>query len=254
MADHVNFYENLDEVRIRLKDSVVMYDGHPYYVLNAANHMKDDVFRLYLDPLKPDGDCYSQYQGGVPFSWSNAPGINECAASLDKWMEANPKAGILRKKMNSPLFNKFRPFPLGMCNVDGDVQYVTRSPTRSTLQGLQSSGCRVFGPSVSPSGASSKEFRVGVTSREMCQTILGLYPSAEESLEHLQRKDCDNTGLAFHREFALMKGPLDMLFLAYKSDVVGVLVEDNFSRVRLGSKFRFLKEVVEDLNVFGDVI
>jgi hypothetical protein len=52
-------------------------------------------------------------------------------------MAEHPAAGILRKQMNSPLFNKFRPYPLGMCNTKGQrAYYLERQPNRKTEQGF----------------------------------------------------------------------------------------------------------------------
>jgi hypothetical protein len=44
---------------------------------------------------------------------------------------------IIRKTMNSPKFNKFRPFPLGMCNSNGRCYFLERQPLRPKVeQGL----------------------------------------------------------------------------------------------------------------------
>lgn len=256
MKEHPNFYETVDEVRIRLKDTVVMYDGHPYYVLNVANHKKDGIFRLYLDPLKLDDFAFSStpsYLG--PHGWPS--GDNVSAIVYDEWLDSGSGkgCGILRKQMNSPLFSKFRPFPLGMCNSIGssDVSYLIRSPTRSTCQGLTGNSIRSY--LIHLNGSETHNgYKPHVTSPDMCRTILGQYPTAEECLEHLLSPRSANNSLAFHREFCLIKGPIDMMFLVYKTDVVGSLVENNLSRVMLGRNFKHLREVVQELGVFGDVV
>jgi hypothetical protein len=49
MQEHVNFYENIKEARMRLKGTIVLYEGIPYRVLAIADH-KGPVFRIYLNP------------------------------------------------------------------------------------------------------------------------------------------------------------------------------------------------------------
>src|SRR3546814_1445089 len=52
---------------------------------------------------------------------------------------------------------------------------------------------------------------------------MGNYPTAKECVHELTDPNCINTGAAFHREFAFIKGPVDTLFLAYKEDLIGVI-------------------------------
>lgn len=235
---------------MRLRDTVILYDGLPYYVLNVSNHRKDGVFRIYLCPLLEDMPIYVRYNSVPLYGWSSNEG--EYAREFDKWLENNEESGILRKRMDSPLFNKFRPFPLGMCNYDNTAIYLTRSPTRHTTQGLSSQSLRAF--SVSLDGSRETKNIPTLDSQEIASTILGSYPSPEEVLKGLTNPLCENTSAAFHREFALVRGPLDLLFLAYKTDVVGLLTESNFGRVQLASTFGYLTEVVEGLNLFSDVV
>ena len=46
-----NFYENLSEANKRLHGTVVLYDGHPYYILAISNHFTDGIMRVYMEPL-----------------------------------------------------------------------------------------------------------------------------------------------------------------------------------------------------------
>lgn len=251
MKEHPNFYETVDEVRIRLSGTVILYDGKPYYVLNVANHKGDGVFRLYLDPLRDDLPTYANYEGGVPYHWG--PGdSHEYPTAMDNWMIANPKSGIIRKKMNSPLFNKFRPFALGMCNYQGKALYIARSPSRNTNQGLTGNGMRMYYTDLS--GSSSTRSGPTIVDAELYHTIMGQYPDPEECLKNLLDKKCSNTSVAFHREFAFIRGPLDLIFVIYRTDVVGLVLENNLTRIKLGDNFKHLREVVEQLNIFDDVV
>jgi hypothetical protein len=253
MASYTNFYENIKEAEMRLKNTVVLYDGEPYYVVNICDHKADGIFRVYLDPTgQKEGLSCSRFPGcPVGSSWDPNLGPTRGDA-MDKWMELNPKNKILRKMMNSPSFNKFRPYPLGMVNKDGGVTYAERHPTRKTEQGL-TNNMLVTNP-VSVSGGAFKSSRhVDIISEELRETIINSYPSAQECLAALKDPRKANNAAAFHRNFAFARGPIGTIFLAYKQDVVGVLPGASLSHVRLGEEFKYTKEAIESLNLFGSI-
>ena len=154
--------------------------------------------------------------------------------------------------MNSPHFRRFRPFPLGMCNREGAVVYIERTPLRKTEQGL-------IAPALSQTPVSmfsdKDSFRnIDIFSEAFCSTILGKYPTIQECFEKLSDDNIGNTGAAFDRNFAIIRGPLEMLFLAYKSDIMGVFPEGSPRFLRLGRKFRHLREVCEALGKFERIV
>jgi hypothetical protein len=83
--------------------------------------------------------------------------------------------------------------------------------------------------------------------------ILGNYPTPKDTLEGLKNPKFINESVAFNREFALVRGPIDLIFLAYREDIVGVLPNADFSRLKLGKEFIHTKEVIEELNLFSIV-
>jgi hypothetical protein len=258
MATHPNFFENLQEAQLRLHRTIVLYDGSPYVVFHILEH-KDGILRLYLYPpdspivngniSPPNVDAYLYNDG-------DRSKIN---AFLDQWMLDNPKAGMIRKQMNSPLFNKFRPFPLGMVNTEkGMVYYVERQPTRKTEQGLTTASVDEHRVSLTasppaPYPGSGSRGNVSIYSKAFCDTIEGKYPTAMECLTNLLDDEVLNNAAAFDRQFALIRGPIGMIFLGYKTDVIGVLPFNNFENLKLGRKFRYLAEVVAKLGLFEDV-
>jgi len=252
MPTYTNFYENLKEAEMRLKGTVVLYDGEPYYVLCVCDHKPDGIFRIYLYPIGVDQALKSgQGLSGVPSgsTWDPALGMTRGEA-MDKWLTLNPTSKIIRKMMNSPLFNKFRPFPLGMLNLQGSVYFVERHPTRKSEQGLTNSMLHQNTISlINKKGFASPD----MTSAEMRATILNEYPSPQECLTKLADPEITNDSVAFNRNFALVRGPIDTLFLAYKQDVVGLLPSLSFASVKLGKKFAYTKEAVESLGLFGSV-
>lgn len=253
-ADHKNFYENLDEARMRLQRTVVTYDGEPYLVQSITAH-KDGVFRMYLEPLVDAGGGRESpnYQLRTSFAIGTADG-----AVIDKWMEDNPKHTILRKKINSPAFNRFRPFPLGMINTgemgNGRCYYIERQPQRQREQGLTNS---MLSEALTSCGQDRRSEQglanVNMYSEAFREMVVGKYPSAKACLDALMDSEVTNEALAFHRLMAFVRGPLDVIYLAYKDEIVGRLPTERLGEVQLGIRYRHLKEVITETSVFGIV-
>lgn len=250
MASYTNFYETIAEAQMRLRGTVILYDSEPFYVIGVASHA-DNVFRIYLEPLKDGREMVAHNDPHIP---CNSHGVDHphFSSEMDAWMLKNPSSGVLRKMMNSQKFNKFRPFPLGMCNYDGDAVYVERHPTRKVEQGLTQQMLINHRPGLIP----SKPFQshVKLFSKEFRDTILGKYPTPQECLLQLLDPQVANTGAAFSRDFALVRGPIDTLYLAYHGEVIGFLPNFDFTKVKIGSDFVHTKEAIFDLDLFDTVI
>lgn len=252
MKEHVNFYENLKEAHIRLRGTIILYDGLPYYVLAITNHRGDGVFRMYLDEIgKREETAFKEFPNQILDMYHpDNPGLGP---ALDSWMEVKKgHHNIIRKKMNSPLFNRFRPFPLGMVNQGLRVIYTERQPTRKTEQGLTRSMVLENSVDATPSNKPAIP-TLDIFSSSFRDCILGNYPSAEDCLKNLTDPEIENEAAAFHRNFALVRGPMGLLFLAYKQDVIGLLPNNDFGVVRLDKKFAHCKEVVQSLNLFSSI-
>ncbi|QDP50572.1 MAG: hypothetical protein Tp1125DCM00d2C21254131_13 [Prokaryotic dsDNA virus sp.] len=262
MANHKNFYETIKEARMRLLHSVVMYDGEPYYVLAIENHKADGIFRIYLDKLGQKGGLTHTRLHGIPYEYyDDEPGTSCIGEAMDKWLERNKDAGIVRKMANSPHFNKYRPFPLGMVNCEktGQVFYTRRGPTRHTQQGLTSQmfSCRPIELVASARSATKRGSLSGggvnITSNSAYLCYTNQYPSIKEVMQHLTDPKTKNNAAAFHREFAILRGPLDMMFLAYKEDVVGFMPNGDLSRLVLARGYGHCREVTDELGVFETI-
>lgn len=255
MPAHLNFFETVKEANIRLRGTVVMYDGEPYSVIAVTDHKKDGIFRIYLIPIGIEND-----KGG-PSDYSKlypAPYLSigcdhpNFGAEMDKWLANNEdKTKVIRKSMNSPLFNKYRPYPLGMCNYDTYVTYVERQPTRKTEQGLTRQMLDCTQVSVKGGG---KAPAIDLMHPAFRACVLAQHPSAKDCLAALLSNEFKNEALAFHRDFAFIKGPIDLVFLAYKADVIGVLPKNNFDFIKLGVGHRHCREVVEGLRLFANIL
>jgi hypothetical protein len=243
MKEYPNFYENVKEAMLRLRRTVVLYDGAPYSVVCITNHKSDGKFRIYLEPIGLDGSQDRPQLDNFP---PEHPGIG---AYLDQWLAEHKNSPIIRKSMDSPLFNKFRPYPLGMCNYGTGAMYLERQPNRKTEQGLTASMLCETVLSLDPQPI-KRVGSISVYGKQFRDCVLGKYPSAMECLQNLLDPDIENTAVAFDRKFGLVRGPIDMIFLAYKGDIVGVLPRNNFSEVRLGRDFKHVKEVAAELGLF----
>ena len=252
MVAHVNFYEDIPEAQKRLSNTVVLYDGKPYYVLAITNHKTDGKFRIYMDALKEEGPMASKTVD-IPF---HGHGCNDTGSNMDKWLDKHPDKGIIRKRMDSALFNKYRPFPLGMCNFGDFVFHLERSPTRHTQQGLTSSMIQCRQLSVTDNQSSGRGGRgnpINILSNEMYSTIINDYPDINECLSVLHSDEYSTKGAAFHRNFALLSGPMGILFLAYKDEIIGMLPTGDLSKASISKKFKHTVEAVEELGYFAQV-
>jgi hypothetical protein len=250
MATYKNFYETLVEAQMRLRASIVIYDREPVYVWAVTDHKGDGAFRVYITPI----DKLKLINQGGGFPVNQVPGTHpSMGPKMDEWMAANPDSPLLRKKMDSPLFNKFRPFPLGMYNYNGFAYYTERQPQRpKTEQGLTEGAVMQTHITTSPTNE-KYPMQCNMFTEGFRDCILGKHPSPKEVLDGLTSDEFVNTSVAFDRHFALARGPIDTLFLGYKRDIIGVLPHADFSTVTLGQKFHHCKEVVEDLSLFASI-
>lgn len=250
MPAYTNFYETVKEAVMRLRGTIVLYDKLPYYVMAIAGHHKDGIYRVYLDPVGEESHA-------VPSVEDYGPEHPLLGGYIDQWLDAHKDSPVLRKQMNSPLFDKFRPFPLGMCNIGKQCYYLERQPLRpKTEQGLTRGMVNESLISLGPVDyiRGSKGGNLQLMSPSMKACITGDHPGAKECLENLLSGDYENEAVAFHREFAFVKGPIGMIFLAYKSDIVGVLPKNNFDFCRLGEGFKHCREAVGDLRLFTNIV
>lgn len=262
VAPFPNFYENITEARNRLQNTVVLYDNEPYYVLDICDHKPDGIFRVYLDKLGHQREM--AYQNiAIPSYNYHATQSAERGAAMDKLAD-DPKSKypIIRKMMNSPAFKRFRPFPLGMANTGGSAWYFERQPLRPAMQQGLAEGM-IVGTIINtnpgkPRGGFSNHNSVSQswspTQDVIYDAIVGNNPTAQEALEALVDPFVENVSIAFDREFAFLRGPLGLIFLVYKTDIIGHLPKKDFTSVVLAPNYFYTREVVEELKLFHEVV
>lgn len=254
MKEYPNFYENIIEAGARLLGTVVLYEGLPYHIFAITDHIGDGIFRVYLFPVG------LKTTEGIQKALSIASNMGHnhpyMGRELDKVLDDHPDCGVKRKYMNSSKFNKFRPFPLGMCNVKTQVYYMERQPIRPMMhQGLAKGA--VFETLVTTGSRKDNPRRpsssIDMNSSEFRDCVLGDHYNPHAALNYLKDPAVLNDALAFHREFAFCRGPLNAIYLAYKSDIIGLVPNRSSDCVVLGEEFHYCKEVVDELNLFDRV-
>jgi hypothetical protein len=246
-----NLYDTLEEAARRLFQTVVMYDGEPYYVMDITDHKGDGIYRVYLWPTK-ENISKAKASGKYPPISNQLYHSEAQGHALDKWMDENKESPVVRKMANSPLFNKFRPFSLGMINDDGSAYYLARSPERRVQQGLIAQ--MIDSWEVGRRSQASRRYGGSLYSPSFYDCIKGNHPSARECLENLLDPSVVNETAAFDRNLAFIRGPIDTLFLQYKTEVVGFVPRDPANpRVELARRFGHLREVIGESGHFHGV-
>lgn len=242
-----NFYESIKEARMRIEGTIVLYDEIPFYILRVFEH-SDGIFRVYMEELSQD----MSINGNNPPPVNVHPDNSICVDETEKWMKKWPNK-IVRKMMNSPKFNMFRPFSLGYCHVGDKLIYLQRQPLRRTEQGLSSSMIIEYLVNFSGADLPKPSRTLHFPSQPIREAIIGKYPTLQECVSNLMDPQVTNKGAAFHRDFAILRGPIETLFLIYQESVVGFIENHESLSVKLSKKYVHLREKLQELGQFRRV-
>lgn len=177
-------YATADEARFRLEGTVVLYEGHPYYVLSAEDH-EDGTPRISITPHREG------FRGGA----------------------------AVRKKVNSPLFRRFVTPELGYTNFFSEgstnASWAERLPVRRSRQGLCAENVSVTDP-ITGYRHNWNSFSRSAAFLEM---IENRYPSFDEAMGRL----VPGSSIAVSRNFALAADEGGITTLVYKKGRVGLV-------------------------------
>ena len=255
MATYPNFYETVAEATMRLRHTLVMYDNEPYTVIAVCDalHFNDGIFRLYLEAYSPSSPSImnpteqSDLESPYHKVSTDSPDFHK---RMDAWLEKQTKFKIIRRTMNSPAFNKFRPFPLGMVNSKGHLYYIERAPKRKSEQGLLRSQC-ISSEIIIPQNGSMDETSAPKvdnstvwSAKGFVDMLKGQYPTIDECFEKLKTPVCLNVGAAWCRKFGLVRGPANTLFLGSGVGIIGMFPDNNPSRLYLSEDYVWMKESI----------
>lgn len=202
-------YETQDEVKARLENTVVLYEGNPVYITKVTLPDLDDakeIARVFFKTL--------------PF-------------------DSNGRDKEVRKYLSSRNFD-LTPFKMGYLNYKNEVLYLSRATGRQYKQGLCAHNLIV-----APSARAKQEFGDRIPFRELLylqefvDMIKGVYPSFESACKQKEGS------VAVSRIFSLEKDPdLGCFYLTHKDTKCGIVLQNGI--VSIPRKFAFLKEALDD--------
>jgi hypothetical protein len=141
-------YERLEDARMRLRGTVVLYEGNPVYIRDiAAGRGGDEIFRVHADKL-PLG------RGDDPF---------ERGGMVD------PEGAEMRKYISSKKFD-ISPFKMGYVNAPTGAFFCSRLPHRQQKQGL-----------------SGETFNTFLRTKEVVEMVNNRYPTFDQALKALAK-------------------------------------------------------------------
>lgn len=192
-------YDSVDEANNRLANTVVTYEGRPVWIDGARNHA-DGVIRLNM-------------------------------------IEHPFNSDVVRKRIDSPAFNRFRSPPLGFCNYfdsgSRHVLFCQRTSPRSRRQGLCSDNLRA---EYLLTGNRERFDRI-YRSEAFKEMIEGSYPEFDEVMRLL----VPDSSIAVDREFALLRSKVGFTTLMYKTVEAGIIFRGN---LYLSPDHQYLTEMI----------
>lgn len=214
-------YENVEDAKMRLRQTVVLYKDEPVYITDIIRgEGKDDVLRVLFTDLPTD-----TLEVRNPFR--NDPKVRD---------DPGPKPE--RKYISSKYFD-IAPFRMGYVNDKKGAFYCSRMPGRNQKQGL--SGDNFKGRDNFGRVVGWAEFLACKNIKEMVGNI---YPTFEQAVKALDK----SPAVAFHRDFCLVKDEVvpALIWLYYKGNKVGMI---NKGETTLGPKFNCLKESLQEMHL-----
>jgi hypothetical protein len=215
MPNHPNHYENYEEAKLRLEGCVVTYDKTPCYIRRVEDH-DDGIVRLKIVMLP------------------NTLNVDRFEPDEDDQLAV----GGIRKKINSPKFNRFRPFEMGYCNNftdTGHVKFLSRIPVRRSKQGLSQESLSI--KSNRTGHRPDVNYRMIVECSSFRDCVAGDYPDFEEVMDTLVA----DSSIGVDRSFSVERDNLGLNFLYHNCEKVGLV---QAGEIRLARQFDYLREKI----------
>lgn len=222
-------FEDLNQARARLSSGVFTFDGEPISVRTVEPH-SDGVLRVFFD--------YLGHNGEPPAG----------------------RAGV-RKMINSPSFNRFKPFDLGFINMnesrfgeaaENRALFSARRPVRMSRSGLTGENfvAKALYGSLNREGRSQTEgidFSHIVNTRSFCDMVRGRYPSFSECFDYVRSNRAAGSSMAFDRKWALSREDSGLIWLYRDSEKVGLMSERGL--ILLNAQRHFQEDISENSSI-----
>ena len=202
-------YETTEEVKARLENTIVLYEGKPVYISRVSMpEGENEVARVFF---------YEMPYGG----------------------KGNEKE--VRKYLSSKNFD-LAPFKMGYMNYKGQAIFVSRTPVRQYKQGL-SSGTTLL-TNIKGQKSDVINFAHMLRSQGFVDMVNGVFPDFKSAGQHLGNED--TSSVAVSRCFAfVIDHDLEALLLMHKGVRCGIALKDD-KALKVPPKFHFLRQEMEE--------
>ena len=223
-------YETADEVKMRLEQTVVLYEGKPVYITKVSSVGGGLGYDAEDNPIKADDK-------------------KEIARVFFRELPMDPRIGndeknTHRKYLSSRNFD-LSPFKMGYFNIKGRAIFAARSPIRQNRQGLSSQVLKLTDIKGRP--VEDISFTSAISSKGFVDMVAGVYPTFKDVGDLLG--DDENSSMAVSRCFALgIDHDLELLHLLHKGVRCGIAMKGD-KGLRLPAKFHFLKQEAEECRI-----
>lgn len=207
-------YETAEEVKFRLENTVVLYDGKPVYINRVSvpgPEDIDEVARVFFKEL--------------PF-------------------DLKDREKEVRKYLSSKKFD-LAPFRMGYMNHPNGVFFVSRTPLRQNRQGLSAGVVKLF--DVKGEKSNWVSFSDMISCQGFSDMVNNVYPDFKQAGEVVGDGKTDSVAISQSFAFAVDKD-LDALILHHKGVKCGLAFPGDKS-IRVAKKFHFLKEELESYRI-----
>jgi len=208
-------YETAEEVKFRLENTVVLYDGAP--VLISRVNVPEEVDRKEIARV---------FFYELPYGRGAGNGKE------------------VRKYLSSKKFD-LAPFKMGYFNHNGGATFASRIPNRQNKQGINVNTCSLT--NIRGKRSEIIDFDMMVASQGFVDMVAGKFPTFAEAGEMLGDKE--TSSVAVSRSFAfVINHDLEALLLIHKGVKCGIALRGQ-KALNLPPKFHFLREEAEECRI-----
>lgn len=208
-------YETTEEVKFRLENTVVLYEGKPVLIsrvkMPEEREEAKEIARVYFYEL--------------PYGAGN-------------------KKNEVRRYLSSRNFD-LAPFKMGYFNHGGEAIFASRTPVRQNKQGLGQTTCKLT--DIRGKGCQTLDWNGVVGSQGFVDMVNGKFPDFQAAGEMLGNKE--NGSVALSRSFAFfIDHDLEALLLMHKGVKCGLALRGQ-KALQIPPKFHFLREEMEECRI-----
>ena len=202
-------YETLDEIKFRLENTIVLYEGRPVYITRVQYpDGEDEIARVYFQEL--------------PYG-----------VLLNKHKEH-------RKYLSSKKFD-LTPFKMGYFNHGGEAIFTARTPVRQNKQGLSQATTSLL--DIKGQRHGRMNFAIMVGSDGFADMVNGVFPEFKQVVDMIGGPDTSSAAVS--RSFAFyIDHDLEALYLINKGTKCGLALKGDRA-LKIPPKFHFLRQELE---------